>query len=92
MLPLSVAIPEQHIKLLLPANMLKQWKLASERIGDLSFLGGAQIDKYGNLNSTMIGDDYYNPKTKASGSEGANELDLSPGKKYHNEHSRTSIC
>lgn len=31
------------------------------------FLGGAQIDPYGNLNSTCIGD-YYHPKTRFSGS------------------------
>jgi glutaconate CoA-transferase subunit B len=39
-----------------------------------AFLGGAQIDRYGNLNSTMIGDDYHNPRTRLPGSGGANEL------------------
>lgn len=37
------------------------------------FLGGAQIDPYGNLNSTSIGD-YHNPKTRFSGSGGANGI------------------
>ena len=37
------------------------------------FLGGAQIDPYGNLNSTSIGD-YYNPQTRFSGSGGANGI------------------
>jgi glutaconate CoA-transferase subunit B len=40
---------------------------------DYCFLGGAQIDKYGNLNSTVIGD-YYKPKTRFPGSGGANDL------------------
>lgn len=37
------------------------------------FLGGAQIDPYGNLNSTVIGD-YYDPDTRFSGSGGANGI------------------
>jgi glutaconate CoA-transferase subunit B len=37
------------------------------------FLGGAQIDPYGNLNSTSIGD-YYTPKTRFTGSGGANGI------------------
>lgn len=37
------------------------------------FLGGAQIDPYGNLNSTSIGD-YHHPQTRFSGSGGANGI------------------
>lgn len=37
------------------------------------FLGGAQIDPYGNLNSTSIGD-YYHPDTRFTGSGGANGI------------------
>lgn len=37
------------------------------------FLGGAQIDPYGNLNSTCIGD-YHRPKTRFTGSGGANGI------------------
>ena len=37
------------------------------------FLGGAQIDPYGNLNSTCIGD-YHRPETRFSGSGGANGI------------------
>ena len=40
---------------------------------EAGFLGGAQIDPYGNLNSTCIGD-YYNPDTRFSGSGGANGI------------------
>src|SRR3984893_5446261 len=39
-----------------------------------TFLGGAQIDAYGNLNSTMIGSDYARPKVRFPGSGGANDL------------------
>ena len=41
---------------------------------DYTFLGGAQIDAYGNLNSTMIGGDYARPKVRLPGSGGANDL------------------
>jgi glutaconate CoA-transferase, subunit B len=41
---------------------------------DYTFLGGAQIDAYGNLNSTMIGNDYARPKVRLPGSGGANDL------------------
>lgn len=41
---------------------------------DYTFLGGAQIDKYGNLNSTMIGSDYRKPKVRFPGSGGANDF------------------
>lgn len=37
------------------------------------FLGGAQIDPYGNLNSTSIGD-YRRPTTRFTGSGGANGI------------------
>ena len=40
---------------------------------DLGFLGGAQIDPYGNLNSTSIGD-YHHPAARFSGSGGANGI------------------
>ena len=41
---------------------------------DYTFLGGAQIDAFGNLNSTMIGHDYAKPKVRFPGSGGANDL------------------
>ena len=40
---------------------------------DAGFLGGAQIDIYGNLNSTCIGE-YDHPKTRFTGSGGANGI------------------
>ncbi len=40
---------------------------------DVGFLGGAQIDMYGNLNSHVIGD-YHHPKVRFAGSGGANDL------------------
>lgn len=41
---------------------------------DYTFLGGAQIDRFGNLNSTIIGSSYQNPKVRLPGSGGANDF------------------
>ena len=40
---------------------------------DVGFLGAAQIDRYGNLNSTVIGD-YAHPKVRLPGAGGASEI------------------
>ena len=40
---------------------------------DYGFLGGAQIDMYGNLNSSFIGD-ADNPKVRLPGTGGANDI------------------
>jgi glutaconate CoA-transferase subunit B len=39
----------------------------------VAFLGGAQIDQFANVNSTVIGD-YRKPKVRLPGSGGANDL------------------
>jgi glutaconate CoA-transferase subunit B len=40
---------------------------------DVGFLGGAQIDRYCNINATVIGD-YANPKVRLPGSGGSMEI------------------
>ena len=40
---------------------------------DVGFLGAAQIDRFGNINTTVIGD-YTTPKTRLPGSGGACEI------------------
>jgi glutaconate CoA-transferase subunit B len=40
---------------------------------DVGFLGAAQIDRYGNINTTVIGD-YAHPQTRLPGSGGACEI------------------
>jgi len=52
-------------------EMFAYW-LQGERI-DIGFLGAAQIDRHGNLNSTVIGD-YDHPKVRLPGGGGAPEI------------------
>jgi glutaconate CoA-transferase, subunit B len=40
---------------------------------DVGFMGGAQIDKFGNINATIIGD-YAHPKVRLPGSGGSKEI------------------
>ncbi len=46
---------------------------------DLGFLGAAQIDKFANINSTVIGGSYDKPKVRLPGSGGAQEIAASCG-------------
>jgi glutaconate CoA-transferase subunit B len=41
---------------------------------DVGFLGGAQIDRYGNINATIVGTEYEHPKVRLPGSGGAQEI------------------
>jgi glutaconate CoA-transferase subunit B len=41
---------------------------------DVGFLGGAQLDKFANINTTVIGADYDNPKVRLPGAGGAPEI------------------
>ncbi len=41
---------------------------------DVGFLGAAQIDRFGNINTTVIGADYAHPSTRLPGSGGACEI------------------
>jgi glutaconate CoA-transferase subunit B len=41
---------------------------------DVGFLGAAQLDRFGNLNTTVIGGDYRHPKIRLPGAGGAPEI------------------
>jgi glutaconate CoA-transferase subunit B len=48
---------------------------------DVGFLGAAQIDRYGNINTTVIGD-YASPKVRLPGSGGAVEIAINARKVF----------
>jgi glutaconate CoA-transferase, subunit B len=58
-------------------EMFNYW-VQSGRI-DVGFLGAAQIDRYANINTTVIGGDYDNPKVRLPGAGGAPEIAASCG-------------
>ena len=72
-LPLAVADPRVMYWASSNSGLLDAFATMQNRItGEHVFgiLGAAQIDKFGNINSTVIGD-YYKPRTRFSGSGGA---------------------
>lgn len=73
-LPISVGGSPTQTGAIMHSSMFDIMEMCQRGMVDYSFLGGAQIDKYGNLNSTMIGDDYGHPKVRLPGSGGANDL------------------
>ncbi len=73
-LPLSVGGSYTMTHAILHSSMFEIMEAAQRGIVDYTFLGGAQIDMYGNLNSTAIGEDYLHPKVRLPGSGGANDF------------------
>ncbi|MGB9889516.1 MAG: CoA-transferase subunit beta [Anaerolineae bacterium] len=73
-LPLSIGDPALITGALSVCSMADLFGLYLQggRI-EVAFLGGAQIDRYGNLNTTVIGD-YARPKVRLPGSGGACEI------------------
>ena len=41
---------------------------------DYGFMGGAQIDQHGNINTSVLGTDYWKPKVRLPGTGGANDI------------------
>ncbi len=73
-MPISVGDSRTFYRGLMATSMSDIMETCQRGMIDYTFLGGAQIDAYGNLNSTMIGNDYAHPKVRLPGSGGANDL------------------
>jgi glutaconate CoA-transferase subunit B len=79
-LPLSIGdgeLCETALTTVSVPEMFRYW-LQGGRI-TVGFLGGAQVDRYGNLNSTVIGG-YDHPKVRLPGAGGAPEIAASCGR------------
>ena len=72
-IPISVGDSRTFHKAVMAASMDYVMGMAQAGLVDYGFLGAAQIDKYGNLNTTVIGD-HDSPKVRLPGSGGANDL------------------
>lgn len=73
-MPISVGDSRTFYQGLMATSMADVMETCQRGMVDYTFLGGAQIDSYGNLNSTMIGTDYPHPRVRLPGSGGANDL------------------
>jgi glutaconate CoA-transferase subunit B len=73
-LPLSIGDDElaETSRMVISVPEVFSYWLQAGKI-DVGFLGGAQIDRFGNINSTVIGD-YHKPKVRLPGAGGAPEI------------------
>jgi glutaconate CoA-transferase subunit B len=73
-LPLSIGDPTLVSGATAVCSMYDIFSLYLQRGNvDVGFMGGAQIDRFGNINATVIGD-YHNPKVRLPGSGGSKEI------------------
>ena len=73
-LPLSIGDPTLVSGALSVCSMYDIFTLYLQRGNiDVGFMGGAQIDRFGNINATVIGD-YDQPKVRLPGSGGSMEI------------------
>src|SRR5437763_2437038 len=72
-MPISVGDSRTFYRAVMATSMADIMETCQRGMIDYTFLGGAQIDAYGNLNSTLIGD-YKKPRVRFPGSGGANDL------------------
>ncbi len=73
-MPISVGDSRAFYRAVMATSMADIMETCQRGLIDYTFLGGAQIDPYGNLNSTLIGTDYTQPRVRLPGSGGANDL------------------
>lgn len=73
-LPLSIGDPTLVSGAISVCSMFDLFSLYLQRgLVDVGFMGGAQIDRFGNINATVIGD-YLHPKVRLPGSGGSKEI------------------
>ena len=72
-LPMAVGGECTFHRAIAAAGILDVIEAAQRGFIEFGFLGGAQIDPYGNLNSTVIGS-YEHPKARLPGSGGGNDV------------------
>jgi glutaconate CoA-transferase subunit B len=68
-LPTSVGDPRCEVGASVASGLYEAFSIAQRGYVDLGFLGGAEVDEYGNVNTTAIGD-YLNPLLRLTGSGG----------------------
>lgn len=72
-MPISVGDSRTMHRAVLAGSMSDTMEYCARGFVDYTFLGGAQIDMHGNLNSTVIGD-HAKPAVRFPGSGGANDF------------------
>src|SRR2546426_12499247 len=75
-LPMSIGDPALVTGSLMVCGMADVFQLLLQNgRGEVGFLGGAQVDRYGNINTTVIGA-YARPTVRLPGRGGAAEIEI----------------
>jgi glutaconate CoA-transferase, subunit B len=81
-LPLSIGDPTLVTGSVSVTSMFELFAYYLQRgLVDVAFLGASQIDRYGNINTTVIGD-YSSPKVRLPGSGGACDISINARKVF----------
>ena len=81
-LPLSIGDPTLVTGALAVSNMFELFAYYLQRgLVDVAFLGASQIDRFGNINTSVIGD-YGRPKVRLPGSGGACDIAINARKVF----------
>lgn len=81
-LPLSIGDPTLVTGAVAVSNMFELFAYYLQRgLVDVAFLGASQIDRYGNINTTVIGN-YDRPKVRLPGSGGACDISINAHKLF----------
>ena len=81
-LPLSIGDPTLVTGALAVSNMFELFAYYLQRgLVDVAFLGASQIDRFGNINTSVIGD-YARPKVRLPGSGGACDIAINARKVF----------
>jgi glutaconate CoA-transferase subunit B len=72
-MPISVGDSRTFSSALMATSMADVFEACQRGMVDYAFLGGAQIDSFGNLNSTCVGP-HASPRVRFPGSGGANDF------------------
>lgn len=73
-LPLSVGDTRASTRSCIVKGLCLSFELQQRGHSDIAFIGGAQVDEYGNINSTCMGDVYEKPRVRFPGSGGAGAM------------------
>ncbi len=73
-MPISVGDSRTFHEAAMAGSMADIMNACASGFVDYTFLGGAQMDMYGNLNSTIIGNNHAKAKVRLPGSGGANDF------------------
>lgn len=73
-LPISTNEMRAAYRAVMLPGITDTFLLAQRGFLDVGFMGGAQVDQHGNINTSVLGNDYWRPRVRLPGTGGANDI------------------